>query len=502
MTTPDGPALLYDAQPDAVNAPIGPVLVEGGPGTGKSFVLAARAATLLLEGADPKSIFRLTPNVHLVPEIRTTFPSLLMRMTDRVTKEAAEAVKVGSIPGLAESLLRDLGPDTVQVNRDFLRWFPSRSDEVIRQLLSTSTLRARISEEDIPDILRWHRFRRSQFPEADVPGIPSLWHDIVDLYEQEKRRQNALDTEDITRLAIKAIEGSPDRIRSWREGSRPHLRSHLLVDDFQNLNQCEYRFLQVLMGANGSLVAAGDRGQCVGSWRGADAGLMDRFREDNPECVHVTLLQNRRSTPMLRDLAALLADTPPEGHLTRRTGPDNGTSGETRRDSRPALRRFHGSRRSRYDRVAAEIQSAREQGWDLRDMAILMRRHSSIRLMETLLRRYAIPFHVLAQEIPDSALPDRESLAVSTFHAAQGRQWRHVLIVDVDDYTVPGPIPPTHNEWLREERRLFYVAATRAERDLNLVYSTENGGLSVSRFLAPILPWLEVDDIELAPSEG
>ena len=500
MTTPDGPALLYDAQPDAVNAPIGPVLVEGGPGTGKSFVLAARAATLLLEGADPKSIFRLTPNVHLVAEIRTTFPSQLMRMNDRVTKEAAEAVQVGTIPGLAESLLRDLGPDTVQVSSDFLRWFPRQSEEVIRQLLSTSTLRARISHEDIPDILRWHRFRRSLFPEAEVPGIPSLWHEIVDLYEQEKRRQNALDTEDITRLAIKAIEGSPDQVRSWREVRRPHLRSHLLVDDFQNLTQCEYRFLHGLMGANGSLVAAGDRRQCVGTWRGADPGLMDRFRKDNPECKHVILSRNFRSTPMLQDLAALLAHRLPAGHLPRNTGPDNLSSGETR-GTKPTLRKFHGYKLSTYDAVAARIQSIREQGHDLRELAILMRRRSDIGEMATLLRRYALSFHVLAQDTIDGALPDRENMAVSTFHAAQGRQWRHVFIVDVNDDTVPGPIPPTHDEWLREERRLFYVAATRAQQSLNFVYSTENRNASVSRFLAPILPWLEVNDIELASSE-
>ena len=500
MTNSGGRTLPNRPQQDAANAPIGPVLVEGGPGTGKSFVLAFRAARLLEGGVDPKAIFRLTPNIHLVPEIRTTFPSQLMRMNDRVTKEAAEAVQVGTIPGLAESLLRDLGPDTVQVSSDFLRWFPRQSEEVIRQLLSTSTLRARISHEDIPDILRWHRFRRSLFPEAEVPGIPSLWHEIVDLYEQEKRRQNALDTEDITRLAIKAIEGSPDQVRSWREVRRPHLRSHLLVDDFQNLTQCEYRFLHGLMGANGSLVAAGDRRQCVGTWRGADPGLMDRFRKDNPECKHVILSRNFRSTPMLQDLAALLAHRLPAGHLPRNTGPDNLSSGETRGDT-PTLRGFHGARLSMYDWVAAQTQTAVRKGGDLRDMAILMRRHSSIREMETLLRRYEIPFHVLVQDTLVGPPPTRESLAVSSFHAAQGRQWRHVIIVDVDDDTVPGPGPPTHLEWIQEERRLFYVAATRAEQSLGLVYSTENGDLRVSRFLAGLLPRLEVHDVEPTPSE-
>ena len=47
------------------------------------------------------------------------------------------------------------------------------------------------------------------------------------------------------------------------------------MDDLQNLTGTQYRFLQVLAGAKGSVVAAGDRNQCVGAWWGADAGLSE-----------------------------------------------------------------------------------------------------------------------------------------------------------------------------------------------------------------------------------
>ena len=496
MTKSGGPTRLYGPQQDAVNAHTGPILVEGGPGTGKSFVLAARAARLLAGGVDPKAIFRLTPNAHMVEEIRRTLPTEMRGIIDGVTKEASEAVEIHSIQDLAVFFLQNLGPASVQVSNDFKPLSRRQSEEIVKQLLSPRTLQARVADGDIPDILRWHRFRRSTIPETEVPGIPSLWHEIVDLYEREKRNQNKLDHEDIILLATRAIEGSPDFVRYWRESRQPHY----LVDDFQNLTQSQYRFLQTLAGTNGSLVAAGERSLCIGTWWGADAGLLDRFRQDNPACTHVKLSINLRLTADLHAFAARLRVTPPTDQPLPRAAEGNATSGGTR-STKPTLLRFHGSKLAMYyhvvQQMVQQIKSAMAQGQALEDFAILVRRHSSIDPLERFLSGRGIPCRVLVQ---DGAPPPREGLAVGTFHAAQGRQWRHVWIADVDEDTIPGPIPPTQRDWVQEERRLLYVAATRAAESLHLICSTRNGIPSESRFLRAAGNSLTIEDAESGPS--
>lgn len=487
---------LTNPQRDAVAAPTGPVLVEGGPGTGKTLVLAARMAWLLTQDVDARAMLLLTPNMRLAEETRRTLPSTLRLLTERVTREASEAVQVVSIQGLAESFLRRLGPNSVGISSEFNHWSHQESEEITKGLLSASNLHGRVSDGDIPDVLRWHRFRRSRLPETEVPGIPGLWNEIVELYEQEKRRQTALDEEDIALLAIKAIEGNLDALRLFQE----RRRSHFLVDDFQNLTQPQYRLLQVLAGTNGSVVAAGERNQCIGTWWGADASLLNRFKGDNPGCKHVKLSINFRSTEALHGFSARLASIPPLDTLPPGTGKGDAISGGTP-STKPRLLRFHGSRLSMYEYLGKRIQSDMEKGQPLDDLAILMRRLSSIKVLGTILGRYGIPYHVLAQDSSREVIPPREGLALSTFHGAQGREWGHVFIADVDDDIVPGPIPPTNSEWIAEERRLLYVAATRAAENLDLIYSTRNGMARESRFLIVARDLLNVEDIPLAPSE-
>ena len=218
MTSSDGHVLLDPDQHEAASAPEGPVLVEGGPGTGKSLVLAARAALLLLRQVSPKSIFRLTPNRLQVREIRGAFLAELRRVTERVSPEASEAVGVANIHGLADLWLRRLGPKAAGIPSDFTLWTHQQSEETMRQLLISQGLQVRIPREDVPDILRWHRLRRSGLPRVDVPGIPALWDELAALYDSEKRRQSALDPEDLILLAIRALEGSPNELRSCGNG--------------------------------------------------------------------------------------------------------------------------------------------------------------------------------------------------------------------------------------------------------------------------------------------
>ena len=81
-----------------------------------------------------------------------------------------------------------------------------------------------------------------------------------------------------------------------------------------------------------------------------------------------------------------------------------------------------------------------------------------------------------------------EGIQLSTFHSAKGLQWKKVIIISAIDGVVPC-IRKNDNdleEKIEEERRLFYVALTRAEDDITIIYQTEGNGITRSRFLAEL----------------
>ena len=91
-----------------------------------------------------------------------------------------------------------------------------------------------------------------------------------------------------------------------------------------------------------------------------------------------------------------------------------------------------------------------------------------------------------------------DAMTFSTVHAAKGRRWKIVFILDARDQTMPGKVGP-YSDRLRQEERVFYVAVTRATERLYWYSSTDaaKGDESLpSRFLSPLMDLLDRDRIE------
>ena len=121
----------------------------------------------------------------------------------------------------------------------------------------------------------------------------------------------------------------------------------------------------------------------------------------------------------------------------------------------------------------------------------------------------------LALEPPDGSAvgvdaPDRddERLVLSTIHSAKGLEWQCVFVIWVVDGRFPSVYSFIDEDELEEERRLFYVAVTRAKRHLFLTYPINvfdkgSGGMlsKPSRFLDPVTPAL-LDQLDLVEEGG
>ena len=141
---------------------------------------------MLTKGVSPNSVYYVTPNGARAFDLQNGgFAEELGRLTGRVSREAAQSVRILSVTSLASRWLRGNGAATLEMSADYATWSPRESEAALRELLKTGTYRNRISDEDLPDIVRWHRLRRSRVPETDFQGIPALWPEIIALYEQE-----------------------------------------------------------------------------------------------------------------------------------------------------------------------------------------------------------------------------------------------------------------------------------------------------------------------------
>ena len=254
------------------------------------------------------------------------------------------------------------------------------------------------------------------------------------------------------------------------------------------MTQAEYRLLQTVAGRNASIVVAGDYNQSVGSWWGADPSLIDQFKRDNSTAHSFTLYMNHRFSEALFEIVFRLAGQEPLAPL-----PDQAAWIEGRTViKRACLFDKEGEPEAMDDIVTRMLREIRENRFRYSEMAILCRRQSSIDRVQQSLAAHGIPYTILGDTRELGPKESTDSLTVSTIHAAQGHQWRYVLILDASDDILPGPLAASNPNFLAEEQRLFYVAVTRASEYLDISFNTQQGRAEATRFTQPIRSLLQV----------
>ena len=175
------------------------------------------------------------------------------------------------------------------------------------------------------------------------------------------------------------------------------------------------------------------------------------------------------------------------GHAEPHPGPSSG--------ERPILCEYHGSQDGLDHYTAIRIHGARVLGFQWGNIAVLCRRHSSIDRLVKVLTMHGIPHTVQGEDRGPVPREDGNGITVSTFHASQGRQWPVVWVADVADRMVPGPTGLGDRFWVEEEKRLFYVAVTRATKRLYLSYCSA-GEATATRFFALVRDVMSTEVVE------
>ncbi len=350
-------------------------LILAGAGSGKTRVLTTRIAWLIKSGfVSPAGLLAVTFTNKAAREMLTRLTAML--------PVNPRGMWIGTFHGLCNRMLRihhrDAGlPQSFQIldTADQLA--------VVKRLLKAM---------DVDD---------DKFPPREV-----LWF-INGNKEEGLRAGNVQPTDDLSRRHIEIYaaydaqiqrEGMADfpelLLRSFELLSRNELLRahyaerfrHILVDEFQDTNKLQYRWLKLLAGPETAIFAVGDDDQSIYAFRGANVGNMADFERDYKVEKVVRLEQNYRSHGNILDAAnALIANN------ANRLGKNLWTAS----GSGEPIRVFEGESDSDEARwLVEEVQGLSRDGMQYKDMAVLYRSNAQSRVLEHALFSAGVSYRV------------------------------------------------------------------------------------------------------------
>jgi len=527
---PAVPAGLTPAQHEAVTATDPQLCVLAGAGAGKTRVLTLRVARRVQDGsAFEDHVLVCTFSRKAADELRRR----LWRLG------VGGQVRAGTFHRTALQLLgqhraeRGAAPPTVLADRRALL-AEVLGDPAARDAVASGPRGARGAPRGRPGVplleaeIGWAKARlvapedyeesaRAAGRRTSMP--PGRVADLYARYEEAKRRRRVLDLDDLLWSCAEVLEGDP----RFGESVRWRYR-HLFVDEMQDVNPAQFRLLRALLAEDPDLFVVGDPNQSVYGWNGADPTLLDRLPAILPGTRVLRLDENHRSSPQVVMVAAAALGLP---------GPGAPTSSRT--DGSVPRIVAHTTDAEEAAWVAREVWLAHTPGRRWSHLAVLARTNAQLGPVADALAAARIPWQAAGGDLgpasdvrrdpatgalvpadDDGAEGDDEAedgaeettgagrpvgpavgrdpgdaVVLTTFHRAKGLQWPVVFVVGVCEGLVPIGSART-DAAMEEERRLLYVALTRAEDELSTSWarhrdpeaaSAGTGGRRPSRWL-------------------
>jgi DNA helicase-2/ATP-dependent DNA helicase PcrA len=366
---------LNSPQREAVTLPAQHALVLAGAGSGKTRVLTTRMAWLIQTGqVSPLGLLAVTFTNKAAREMLARVSSLLpidMR-----------GMWIGTFHGLCNRMLRahhrDAGlPQAFQIL--------DTSDQLsaIKRLLKANG----IDDDKYPprDVQRFINSAKEEGQRpADVEAYDSFRRRMIEIYERYEAQCAREGVVDFPELLLRAYE-----LLSRNEPVRSHYQrrfKHVLVDEFQDTNTLQYKWLTLLAGGGASLFAVGDDDQSIYAFRGANVGNMADFERDYARGTVIRLEQNYRSYGHILDAANALI-THNSGRLGKNLWTEQGEGEQIRVVEQPS-----DILEARW--LVDEVRGLISDGRARSQIAVLYRSNAQSRVIEHALNSSGVPYKV------------------------------------------------------------------------------------------------------------
>jgi DNA helicase-2/ATP-dependent DNA helicase PcrA len=366
---------LNEEQRAAVSAPIGPVLVLAGAGSGKTRVLTHRAAWLILEhGVSPHGLMAVTFTNKAASEMRGRIESLLSM--------PAEALWIGTFHGLSHRMLRRHWREA-RLPQAFQILDQDDQERLVRRIIREQKLdEQRWVPREVQAFINSSKDDGRRSRSLSDRNDPTRKH-LIHLYQLYEARCEAAGVVDFAELMLRSFEILRD-VPGLGDYYRERFR-HILVDEFQDTNGIQYDWIRQLVGKTGAPFVVGDDDQSIYRWRGARVENMQHFRREFGATVY-KLQQNYRSTGVILAAAnAVIAKN------TDRMGKELWTAVK---GGEPIRVYAAFNERDEADFVIDRIREHQRRGLPLSAAAVLYRSNAQSRAFEESLMASRIPYRV------------------------------------------------------------------------------------------------------------
>jgi ATP-dependent DNA helicase Rep len=282
---------LNAAQREAVTCLDGPLLVLAGAGSGKTRVITQKIAYLVEQcGYAPRNIAAITFTNKAANEMRERVGTLLQGKNTK---------------GLMVSTFHSLGMNILRIEAKLLGYKPQFSIfdsgdswKILSELTNSG------DKQEIRDIQTQISSWKSAFiaPEQAMQVAENdeakVHARIYSRYQETLRAYQAVDFDDLIHLPVVLFKEHPEALFRWQ--NKLH---YLLIDEYQDTNDCQYQLTKLLAGSRAAFTAVGDDDQAIYAWRGASIENLHNLRNDYANLRVIKLEQNYRSSQRILKVA-------------------------------------------------------------------------------------------------------------------------------------------------------------------------------------------------------
>jgi len=363
---------LNEQQQKAVTHTHGPLLVIAGAGSGKTRVITARIAYLILkQQVTPSSILALTFTNKAAQEMRE-------RINTFLGDTPCSGLFLGTFHAYCLRLLKEYGS---LLNLAQFSIIDSADQEALfKKILGTGNTRM-TPKQALATISTLRNTNTLALSLENDFFLRDLYH----RYETEKKLSNYLDFDDLLFYGIKLFEQN-----NFKKIFRQRVR-HILVDEYQDTNYAQHTLLKHMAIDNNaciidSLCIVGDEDQAIYSWRGATIENIIQFNREITSTTCITIEQNYRSTKQILDTANHI--------ITHNTNRHPKQLWSNKKEKNCVLQVSYPSDQHEAASTAQAITIARRNK-KYQHIAVLYRAHFQSRVLEEALIRESITYKII-----------------------------------------------------------------------------------------------------------
>ena len=289
---------LNNAQKEAVLHLDGPLLIVAGAGSGKTKVLTSRIANIVKKRkAFPNQILAVTFTNKAASEMGS-------RVSKILGSSAIGLPWLGTFHSICAKLLRKHAP-AVNLSSNFTIIDTDDQIRLIKNICKAENIDVKkLAPKYILAIIdKWKN--KGFYPNEVLISKKDIYEKTIlpvyKIYQQKLTDLNSCDFGDLILHSVKILEKNSDIRKTYQNNFK-----YILVDEYQDTNFVQSKWLNLLVGTNQNICCVGDDDQSIYSWRGAEIKNFLEFDQIYKNTKVIRLEQNYRSTQNILSLASNL----------------------------------------------------------------------------------------------------------------------------------------------------------------------------------------------------